>query len=102
MKVDISDYPKGAGDRSVNVDISVHDIFSLYHTLALIILPALKKFRETGHGYPISLTSVEWDDILDKMIYSFEVVVEDDFASSNTKVQEGLKLFGEWYQDLWY
>ena len=142
------------------------------HTLALIILPMLIQLKQNKHGVPnevvvdvggedyVSQQSFDfytethkesfdkackrWDDILDKMIWSFEQVLNDDWDEQfwiikpeidwddltskegcdkngckevkwlvkgecdwegrkrhADRIQEGLELFGKYYQDLW-
>ena len=117
MKVYIGPYRK---NRAVNVRIDKYDTWSLDHTLALIILPALKQYREHHHGSPMiegffdektgeTLPGLHeaWDDIIDKMIFSFEyMLLEDNSDKVCTKevedlIQEGLYLFGKYYRNLW-
>jgi hypothetical protein len=90
-----------------NIRIDDWDTFSLDHTLALVILPALKKFKETGRGsiwiddidVPDDIKSIaskpydssigELDEfyearsnyIIDAMIYSFEKIVDDSWQN---------------------
>jgi hypothetical protein len=108
MKVNIRKYPKGSGDRRVNVEIERFDTWSLDHTLALIILPALLQLKEEKHGVPSELVKdvggedwdqqdsfdfykethneafeiacERWNEILDKMIWSFEQLIKDDYS----------------------
>lgn len=107
MKVDIKKYPKGSGERKVNVEIEHFDTWSLDHTLALIILPALIQLKEVKHGVPSEFAETggedyqdqrsfdfykedndwafeqrckQWDEVLDKMIWSFEQLVKDDYS----------------------
>ena len=107
MKVDIKKYPKGSGERKVNVEIEHFDTWSLDHTLALIILPALIQLKEAKHGVPSEFAETggedyqdqrsfdfykedndwafeqrckQWDEVLDKMIWSFEQLVKDDYS----------------------
>jgi hypothetical protein len=109
MKIKIGKYPKGCGDRKIDVDIEKFDTWSLDHTLAHIILPALMQLREEKHGVPSevvndvggedwsaqdsfdfykeshteswNIAAKRWDEILDKMIWSFEQLVKDDYSS---------------------
>lgn len=77
------------------IKIDKHDTWSLDNTLAMIILPALKQFKETFHSYPIldfkegedydsesedidSINEKRWNDVLDKMIWSFEQILDDN------------------------
>jgi hypothetical protein len=54
MKVYIGPYikPEEGKEREVEVEIHDYDLWSLDHTLAKIIYPALLKFREKDYGYP--------------------------------------------------
>lgn len=109
MKVNIRKYPKGNADRKINVEIEKFDTWSLDHTLAHIILPALLQLKEEKHGVPSELVNdvggenwdqqdsfdfykeshneafqiacERWNVILDKMIWSFEQLVKDEYDS---------------------
>ena len=96
MKVDISDYPEEDCDRTYTVEVSDDDIFSADQTLAIVILPVLKKLREEKMGapdvrnedVPEELRAPEgiepweddptwharWEYVLDRMIWSFEQI----------------------------
>ena len=132
MKVNIGKYPKGNRERKIKVQIDSWDTWSLDHTLAYIIHPALVQIKEQSLGHPCGIApspenapdyqpakmnhscdnctcEKEWNGILDKMIWSFKQVMDDDILSFspeeyreyNKKVQEGLELFGKYYQNLW-
>ena len=45
MKVSIKPFPKKGGRRKINVQIERHDTWSLDHTLAIIIYPALIQLK---------------------------------------------------------
>lgn len=91
MKVNIGNFPEDdTVEREISVEIEKHDLWSLDHTLSLIIAPALKKFKEasieTGHpcfGNPVENTcsnctcSTQWVEILDKMIFAFDSLNSD-------------------------
>lgn len=107
MKVNIGKYPKKAsGKRKINVQIDNHDTWSLDHTLALIIYPALLQLKATKQGVPSEFAEVggeqhmmqdsfdfyqethedawklgleRWDETLDKMIWSFEQLLKGDY-----------------------
>jgi hypothetical protein len=78
------------------------------HTLALIILPMLVQLKDTKHGIPGNFVQVggedyemqdsfdfykeshqesweegskKWDEILDKMIWSFQQVIDDEWEA---------------------
>lgn len=80
------------------------ETFSLDHSLAKIILPRLKRFKELSIARPYDMTESEWNIILDKMIFSFEFAASDRlFADPNdewAEYQEGLELFGKHYSNL--
>ena len=120
-------------NRAEHVHIDHFDVWSLDHTLSRIIHPALIRLKETRHGYPElwedgMVTSHIWDrqlhfdfidedveneylikkwnDILDKMIYSFSIIADEDKFYGTEEVdwddvQEGLNLFAEHYTSLW-
>ncbi|MGH7744627.1 MAG: hypothetical protein ACREQ5_07400 [Candidatus Dormibacteria bacterium] len=55
MRVHIGKYPgiKSKRERVQKVTIDDYDVWSLDHTLALIIAPALVKLKECKHGAPL-------------------------------------------------
>lgn len=107
MKVNLGKYLKGNKERRVNVQIDPFDTWSLDHTLALVILPALIQLKHSKQGVPGEFTNRiggdfdrnlvfdfikedddkvfdqlcdQWDEILDKMIWSFlQLSIEDDY-----------------------
>lgn len=105
MKTNIKKYTK-KGSRKIDVKIESFDTWSLDHTLALMIYPALLQLKATKHGVPNEFCEVggedyasqdsfdfykeshndawtegarRWDEVLDKMIWSFEQIVKDDY-----------------------
>jgi len=107
MKVRLSNYLK-TKDRKVNVEIEHFDTYSLDHTLALIILPALIQYKNNNNGIPSEFSDVggdpnsmqesfsfytdthveafeegvrKWEEVIDKMIWSFQQIVEDQYQS---------------------
>lgn len=106
MKVKIGKYPKGNRYQKIDVQIEKHDTWGLDHTLARIIYPALLQLKATKQGIPSDFAMVggedyldqtcfdfykdehgelfnqkcrEWDDVLDKMIWAFQQIAEDDY-----------------------
>lgn len=88
-------------ERKIKIRIDNYDVWSMYHTLAMIIVPMLKQLKDTKHGAPfvddedvpdeLKSTNAEplteaqknigevdnnhfrrWDWILDEMIWAFE------------------------------
>lgn len=105
MKAKISKYYKNS-NRRIDIQIENHDTWSLDHTLAMIILPALIQLKETKHGIPSEFGDVggeshidqlcfdfyaethddafnegvkRWDEIMNKMIWSFQQIVSDEY-----------------------
>ena len=81
------------------------ETWDLYYSLALEIYPRLCYFREHTLGYPPEADSKEeWDEILDKMIRAFKIILIDDRRDDEKfkEVEEGLNLFAEWYLALWW
>lgn len=88
MKVDIGVWRK---NRKVKIEVKEYDIWSLYQTASLILLPLFIKFRETErHGIPgfllvdknaphsemdMKLAEEKWNEIQDKIIFSLQELV---------------------------
>lgn len=90
-------------------------------TLAALILPRLIHFRDICTGVPndfvkydkesqdMTKNVAKWKDVLDKMIFSFYTIVSEGTGSIESeereeiqkKVDEGLELFGKYFQALW-
>ena len=104
MKVKISNHPNWkfyhhwlydwfgyTPKQKTSVKIHNYDTWSMDTTLAHIIVPMLKQLKSTKHGYPSKLPNdVAWDDILDKMIFSFNSKLhdwEDQFYSGKHDVK---------------
>jgi hypothetical protein len=127
MKVRIGKYPKGGGPRPVRVEVDSDDTYSLDYTLALVIVPALKRFKKDAKGTlwgcflpsehmdnSVRMTKgqrnrneraarKQQDEVLDKMIHAFELVIDDKALNRNLpEIQEGLELFAKYYRHLWW
>lgn len=127
MKVDIGNYPV-KGSRREKVFISKHDTYDLGHTLSLVILPALKKFKAYASiGTPFSMferdpetglypdkfsdeqhkaANKKWLEAIDQMIYTFQKIHDDSLWGMHKdeviKVNEGKRLFAQHFTDLWW
>lgn len=90
------------------------EIWALYLTMAIFILPRLKRLREMEFGHPGCYTEKQWWGMVDKMIWSFEAIIKDEkgelypsncspgeYRAIDCKMQEGLKLFGKNFTGLW-
>ena len=108
MKINIGKFPKH-GYQKVKIQIDNWDTWSLDHTLAKIIYPALLQLKASKHGVPSSFVDdvggEEWDEqnsfdfyqethnsafevacerwniVLDKMIWSFQQIADGDYDS---------------------
>jgi hypothetical protein len=108
MKIQIPNFPKKGNRRKVKIQIDYWDTWSLDHTLASIIYPALLQLKATKHGVPSTFAEVggedyeaqdsfdfykenqdelfnkrikAWDTVLDKMIWSFQQLADSDYDS---------------------
>lgn len=131
MKVKIGKYPKGSGDRKVEVRIDPQDLWNLDVTLAAVIAPALKAFRDAKkNGLPSwsfdepgkpDHSEEEWTKahvnfaiVMNKMIRAFELVIYEEIfddepfhkymerrREQDKEIQEGLELFAKHFMSLW-
>jgi len=83
------------------------DWWDMADYLIWIIVPMLKELKKHQHGYPNKASTPEkWDTILDQMIEGFEAgerILTDDCPSVADQeiFNNGMKLFSEWFFDLW-
>ena len=91
------------------------ETWGLSSVIAEFVLPRLKRYKEVTNGYPSNLTEEKWNEILDKMIFAFEWhMIEQDNPEEYSKLspekitlnwkryEEGMKLFAEYFLDLWW
>ncbi len=82
------------------------ETWNLQTTIAKFALPRLKWFKKRHYDHPCDITFEKWDEILDNMIFSFEYYAKDEWTPISDedfeRVKEGMKLFGEYYGDLWW
>ena len=84
------------------------ETWSLRDTIGNFILPRLKRFKEVDVGFPENLEEPsEWEDILNKMIVSFELLTRDNGTfilteEEQEKYKEGFELFCEYFMSLWW
>jgi hypothetical protein len=80
------------------------ECWSLDISLAELILPRLKRFKQIKAGWH-GENMEEWNEKLDKMIAFFEFASSDRYINASMeeydKYDEGLKLFVEHYYELW-
>ena len=79
------------------------DLWDLSVPIAKFISPRLKAFKKNLGGYPVNLASAkEWEETIDKMLYAFELIIDDNLTIANCeKYEEGMKLFAEYLCNLW-
>lgn len=127
MKAIVSKYDDETGVKSSSISFDDDDLWSLDHTLSLIIVECLKKFKElpNAHGVenddlpdhlkiiggdfrscPFENAKKAWNWVLDEMIFAHqEIASGENFNSYDRNYQDrisnGLRLFGKYYQALW-
>jgi hypothetical protein len=107
MKINIGKWPKKSDRRKVSIQIDPWDTWNMDSTLALIIYPMLLQLKETKHGVPSDfvnnvggesysdqdsfdfykdtheehweIAAKQWDEVLDKMIWSFEQIAYKNY-----------------------
>lgn len=81
------------------------ETWSLDHSLAKLILPRLKRFKELNNGIPYGLNEENWNAALDKMIAGFEVHVKGSWQADKKDMviaRRGIALFAKYYPCLWW
>ncbi len=81
------------------------DLWNLDRSLALLILPRLKRFAADLGGIPGDLTEEQWSADLATMIRSFEMITDESYwdmsIERDAEIQRGLDLFAKWFRALW-
>jgi hypothetical protein len=67
------------------------ELWNLYYTFALFILPRLVEFRKLTKAYPPDFeTFEEWVEIIDKMIYAFDHIANEESYQDEYEKEIGL------------
>lgn len=67
------------------------ELWNLYHTFALFILPRLVEFRKVTNSYPHDFETLEgWTKIIDKMIYAFDHIANEEKYQDEYEKEIGL------------
>ena len=87
-------------------DYPIEEVWNTDNTIAQLIVLRLKAFRAYNgkHGSPDGTTIDEWNKIIDKMIYAFELNMYAPGPTSEQErkdFQEGFDLFHKYYKSLW-
>lgn len=85
------------------------DLYSLDYTIAETLLPKMiEQFRDTTHSYPSDITYEEWKEILTKLIWFFNEILnnydtEDSKQDSeyHKHLDECTELFIKYFTSLW-
>ena len=84
------------------------ECWNLDTTFAMYIYSHLCYFRDNcNYGYPGNLSEQQWDNILNKMIEGFRLLIteeKDDIPSKTRekKIKYGIRLFAKYFSALWY
>lgn len=92
-------------DQRIKRGFDDSETWTLFMTISNFVLPRLKRFRKITKSFPGDLSESEWNDVLDKMINSFELISKDDlhiFDKRYPEIKEGLDLFRIYFLDLWW
>lgn len=84
--------------------IYMEDLWHIPGALAEWIIPRLELFKKNLISYPPDLTPEEWEEIIDKILESHRIIAADDIGvelKREKELEEGLKLFSEYYLHLW-
>lgn len=103
--------------------VNPRETWDLEYNISKYILPRLILFKKLNNGYPghgDMDTPEKWDEALDKMIAAFQLSIDADdlhdkyweyeytgfkkelWEEDQAKIKEGLHLFAEWFQNLWW
>ena len=111
-------------DENEIIIVSKEDLYDMDVIMSQMIHPMLIKFRElaeTSYKYPADISNEDlperlhlptgcssnrkqWLYILDNMIYAHMVIMnrEPITVEMQKEIDEGLRLFGKYYQALWH
>lgn len=79
--------------------------YNMNVTLADVIAQHLRAFIECNVSSPVGMDGDEWAEMLDKMAAAFETYAVKNGAldeDEKAQVKEGMRLFIEHFDDLWY
>lgn len=103
------------------------DTWDMSKTVSENLLPRVKELKKLKDGHPANMREEEWDEILDKIIWSLEETVNEteynrildthmskdasltsiekyliETEENMDRVQDGFRLLGEHYTSLWW
>lgn len=85
------------------------DLYSMDYTIAKTLLPKMiEKFRDTTHSYPSNISHEEWKEILTKLIWFFNEILNnystdnsENDSEYNKHLNECTELFIKYFTSLW-
>ena len=89
--------------QKMNIDLN--DCYNMNVTLADVIAQHLRAFIECNVSSPVEMDSDEWTEMLEKMAAAFETYATRNGSmdeAEEASVKEGMRLFIEHFDDLWY
>lgn len=83
------------------------ETFSLDHSLAKLIAPRLRRYRELSIGTPPDVGHDTWERILDTMVEGFEFIASEEYFNTedeekHAKAREARDLFHRHFHELWW
>ena len=94
------------------------ETWGLYHTIAVHLLPRLERFKELTIAHPTDLSSEEWDEQLNIMIFALRHILYEENESEDLEKkllsfdqhkniwyeirEEGLRKIGNRFMNLWW
>lgn len=97
--------------QKIDRGFSDEETWSLDYEICKFILPRLKRFRDIVTKefiiHPADITDKKWEDILNKIIYSIEQHLDDNYMynqdkEEKAKIKEGFDLLHEYFFSLWW
>lgn len=71
------------------------ELWSLDRTIAKYVLPRLIEFKKVANGYPANFDNFEdWIDVIDKMIYSFDHIINQEKYDEELEKELGIDWVG--------
>jgi len=79
------------------------ETWGLFLTTSTFLLPRLERFKEINIAHPMDLTSEEWDEQLDLMIFALRHIIYEEQANcgEGDELKEELLKYNK-HIDIWY
>lgn len=76
------------------------ELWSLYYSISLFLVPRLREFANRTISYPHGITYEQWRGIVNEMAEGF-AEVQKDTGVDHKKLINALSLFKKYFNDLW-